>query len=74
MTYNIPLPFTCRQAIFGLFGLVHVGLFASIYYATVSDSHLYFLPFVVFMGIAIGGWISALIIWEPLSFSCRCDK
>jgi len=74
MTYTIPLPFTCNQAVFGLFALMHVGLLVSLYHASLGDSALYFLPVAVFLGIVIGGWISAFIVYEPLGFSCRCDK
>jgi len=72
MTYNIPLPFTCRQGMFGLFALIHVGLFISLHFAMTNT--LYFAIVSVFAGIVIGGWLCILIVCEPLSFSCRCDK
>lgn len=73
MTYNIPLPFTCKQATFGLFALMHVGLLVSIYLVIINTS-LYFALVSVFGGIVLGGWICILIIYEPIGFSCRCSK
>jgi len=74
MTYNIPLPFTCRQVVFGLFALMHVGLFTSLYYTISTGIIPYFALVSVFAGIVAGGWLCIFIVIEPISFSCRCDK